>query len=129
MEKINAGQSFRAMVVKGEQIGRQIGFPTANLAPVAQEILPSDGVYAVWAQIGEQRVSGMLNIGFRPTFKGKSQTAEVHLFDFHQDIYGQYVTIFIVEKLRDEMLFPSVEDLINQLKKDQEKAKAILNRE
>ena len=81
--------TIKGNVIRGEQRGREIGFPTANLfISESYKLIPSDGVYAIFVYLGLQRFEGMLNIGWRPTVKGKKRTIEAHLFDFNKDIYG-----------------------------------------
>lgn len=115
-------------VTPGEHIGRQLGFPTANLEPLcAEKLLPASGAYAVWATLMDgQRRAAMMNIGTRPTFKGKQQTLEVNILDYEANLYGQIITISFVARLREESKFDSPEALVNQLKKDQEQVKKIL---
>ncbi len=115
-------------VTLGEHIGRQLGFPTANLEPLcAEKLLPASGAYAVWATLMDgQRRAAMMNIGTRPTFKGKQQTLEVNILDYEANLYGQIITISFVARLREERKFDSPEALVNQLKKDQEQVKKIL---
>lgn len=115
-------------VTPGEHIGRQLGFPTANLEPLcAEKLLPASGAYAVWATLMDgQRRAAMMNIGTRPTFKGKQQTLEVNILDYEANLYGQILTISFVARLREERKFDSPEALVNQLKKDQEQVKKIL---
>lgn len=112
------GRSYTWMgrVVHGHGIGRQLGFPTANLETIAPEkLLPARGVYAVHG--------GMLNIGQRPTIDNGSDTSiEVHLFDCHQDLYDQTLTLSFITRLREERRFESEADLIQQLQRDKEAA-------
>ena len=117
------------LVVHGEQMGRQIGYPTANLCcDVANQVVPKNGVYAVRVTVGSlpSPFYGMTNIGTRPTFEGHVQTIETHLFDFSAEIYNERLTIEFVEWLRDEQYFDSVDSLVRQMKFDAEKAKTIL---
>ncbi len=106
-------------VVEGNRIGRQIGYPTANIQPFSSEkLLPKDGVYAVKTEIDHRFYDGMLGIGIRPTFNFQGRTIEVNLFDFDQDIYHKEIRIYIMERLRDEVKFDGVEALKAQLHKD-----------
>ncbi len=116
-------------IVGGKRIGRKIGFPTANITPKeSYKLIPSNGVYAVKLKISEKVFSGMLNIGVRPTLNSGQvvKTIEVNIFDFAQDIYGQDVTLVFIDRIRDEKKFPDVDALVEQLKKDKEKALKIL---
>ncbi|MFT5357243.1 MAG: riboflavin kinase/FMN adenylyltransferase [Polyangiales bacterium] len=103
-------------VVRGDQRGRTIGFPTANLGAL-EGLMPSDGVYAVVARVGDELVHGMANIGTRPTF-GAGRSTEVHLFDFNEDIYGARLRVAFVAHLRAEERFSGVDALVSQLNID-----------
>lgn len=114
-------------VVHGEKRGRKIGFPTANIhTDQAKKIIPKVGVYAVWIRVDKTYYSAMMNVGKRPTFDGEELTMEVHVFDFDKDIYGKEVQVQFVKRLRNEKKFSGIENLIDQLKEDQVKAKEIL---
>lgn len=115
------------IVVHGEERGRQLGYPTANLLYSEDVIIPKRGVYAVWAYLDEKRVAGMMNIGIKPTFHDKyNTTVEVHFFDFEGDLYGQEITVYIEERLRDECKFNGVNELLIQLRKDKVQAEGVL---
>jgi len=114
-------------VVKGQQIGRSIGFPTANIHVVDNyKLLPRDGAYAVYAEVGANRCKAILNIGDRPTVDGKKKTIEAHLIDFDGDVYGQELSIHFQEFLREEEKFENLDALKNQLVIDRERAIFIL---
>lgn len=114
-------------VVKGQQIGRSIGFPTANIQVVDKyKLLPRDGAYAVYAEVGAIRYKAILNIGDRPTVDGKKKTIEAHLIDFEGDVYGQELSIYFQEFLREEERFENLDALKNQLVIDRERAIFIL---
>ena len=118
------------IVTKGDQIGRKMGFPTANIyMPFEHKLIPLDGAYAVRIKANDQKLKGMLNIGVRPTVKGLARTIEVNIFDFDSDIYGRPLTVQFVKKLRNEAKFESLEDLKLQLSKDKILAQEILNDE
>lgn len=115
-------------VVHGEQIGRQMGFPTANLEPDDRlKLVPMDGVYAVTAAMEDDGrvLQGLMNIGSRPTFDGHRRTLEVHLLDFGGDIYGRRLRVAFVERLRDELHFDSAESLRLQMEHDKAKARRL----
>jgi riboflavin kinase/FMN adenylyltransferase len=113
--------------VKGQQIGRSIGFPTANIHVVDNyKLLPRDGAYAVYAEVGANRCKAILNIGDRPTVDGKKKTIEAHLIDFDGDVYGQELSIHFQEFLREEERFENLDALKNQLVIDRERAIFIL---
>jgi riboflavin kinase/FMN adenylyltransferase len=118
---------LRGNVVHGEERGRQLGYPTANILPAEDYLVPKRGVYAVWAYLDGKRVSGMMNIGMKPTFHDLYATiVEVHFFDFSGDLYGSEIMVHIVERLRDERKFNGVNELLMQLKKDRVKAESAL---
>lgn len=115
-------------VESGNQVGRQIGFPTANIRPNDPlKLIPLEGVYAVVVNIDGEIKQGMLNIGFRPTIESsRRQTIEVHIFDFDKEIYNSGIEIALIKRLRNEKRFPSVEHLKQQLDKDKEMAIEVL---
>lgn len=120
---------LNGLVVSGYQVGRKIGFPTANLqVNEGDKLVPADGVYAVWVTLDDgMRCPGMLNIGHRPTFdNGNNRTIEVHILNFESDLYNQPLHISFVEHLRAEMKFGSVDQLIKQLHTDASQAAALL---
>ena len=118
---------LNATVTQGDEVGRTLGFPTANLyIKEPYKLLPPRGVFLVKIQFQEKHYSGMMNIGNRPTIKGDHQTIEVHLFDFNQNIYGQKLKVSLLKKIRDEKKFDSLEALKIQLAKDQEICKRTL---
>lgn len=124
---------IRGNVVSGKRIGRNMGFPTANIVPLfANKLIPRTGVYAVEATIeGETRKHvAMLNIGNRPTIADNdgTRTIEVHLVDFSGDLYGKVVTVTFRHRLRDEMKFENVDALAAQLAKDRAMTIALLGR-
>jgi len=111
---------FKGKIVKGKQLGRTIGFPTANfIIEENYKLIPENGVYIVESLIDENRIFGMMNIGFNPTVGENSKTIEVYYFDFNDDLYGQQITVSILHRLRSEQKFDSLEALKNQLKSDQ----------
>ena len=110
-------------VVKGKQLGRTIGFPTANIQIEEDyKLIPKNGVYVVKTFIDQKEVFGMMNIGFNPTVNGQKQTIEVNLFDFDADIYGQKLEISVLKYLREEQKFDSVDLLAAQLNLDKKTA-------
>jgi riboflavin kinase / FMN adenylyltransferase len=116
-------------VVRGAGRGRTLGFPTANLRiENKQKLIPSPGAYAVRAEHGTALFTGMCNIGTNPTFAGKSQTVEVHLFDFSDDIYEQELKVYFSGRLRDEQAFPDAEALSAQLHRDAQNARNIFGK-
>lgn len=118
--------SITGDIVEGSRMGREIGFPTANIEP-HHEAIPPNGIYAVRVDVAGERKNGTLNIGVRPTVtEEKKRTIEVHIMDFYRDIYNEEIEVTFVERLRDEKKFPSVEALTDQIKKDVEKARRVL---
>ncbi len=116
-------------VVEGNQLGRKIGFPTANLACcVDNKQIPEKGVYAVKVDIEDEQFWGMLNIGTRPTVDSNlKRSIEVHIFDVARDLYGQNLKVSFIHRLRDEMKFSNTDELRKQLVKDKDNALAKLN--
>ncbi len=115
--------SLTGKVMHGRQIGRSIGFPTANLQPLDKhKLIPARGVYAVEVEIDEQHYKGILNIGNNPTVGGQSQTLEVYIHNFNQDLYDQLLTVHFLHFLREEQLFSSLDDLRKQIRSDCDKA-------
>jgi riboflavin kinase/FMN adenylyltransferase len=115
-------------VVRGDERGRAIGFPTANLCTV-NELLPPNGVYATTAAIGGVARASVTNVGIRPTVDASGRTTiETHLFDFNDDLYGKPVRVGFVQRLRDERKFESIELLRAQIGADCEKARLLFDR-
>ncbi len=124
--------SFEGFVVRGNQLGRTIGFPTANLHINNEEkIIPNNGVYAVkvkGACCNDKTYGGMMNIGVRPTVDGNKKVIEVHIFDFDQDIYEQNLTVLVFDYIRGEEKFNGLDALKVQLNKDKIAAASILQK-
>ena len=115
--------SLTGIVSKGKQLGRTIGFPTANIKiEESYKLIPLNGVYIAKSIIEGKTIYGMMNIGTRPTVDGTSQTIEIHFFDFNQDIYNQKITISLLKRIRDEQKFESVDALKIQLGMDKTSA-------
>ncbi len=111
-------------VVTGEQRGRTIGFPTANLSVSPEYVVPKTGVYAVKVKYKDKTYNGILNLGYKPTFHEEwpEPTLEVHILDFNQNIYGERLTIEWRKRLRDEKKFSSADELIKQIHEDKKAA-------
>lgn len=121
--------SLAGFVIEGKKIGREIGFPTANIKPSdINKLIPANGVYAVDTYIDNRKYSGMLSIGYNPTInKNRStRTVEVNIFDFDKDIYGKEIRVSFRHRLRDEKEFASIDELSGQMKKDKEDALNLL---
>lgn len=113
--------SLYGRVIKGDKIGRTIGFPTANIfVEETYKLIPSDGIYAVTIEMNGQVFKGMAYIGQRPTINGMTRNIEVNIFDFNQEIYGQDVKMNFLEFLRHDVKFTGLEALKEQLQKDEE---------
>jgi riboflavin kinase/FMN adenylyltransferase len=123
--------TLHGTVVNGKQLGRKLGFPTANIeASDKFKIIPGYGVYAVKVELDDTDYNGMLNIGTRPTFNNNAdnRSIEVNIFDFEGNIYGKEITLKFIGKIRDEQKFDTVEMLVSQLGKDKTAALSILSR-
>ena len=116
--------SILGRVVKGDSRGRKLGFPTANLECGCDPLIPP-GVYMVYATLDKNKFKGIANVGFRPSFYKREEKIlfEVHILDFHQNIYGREMIVEIIQKLRDEKEFLTQEALIAQIKADEIKAR------
>lgn len=115
-------------VVKGQQLGRTLGFPTANLqVNDPNKLVPADGVYAVLVESGGKTYRGMLGIGKRPTIDGKHRTIETNILNFDKDIYGETITLHFIAYLRDDQKFENLEALTQQLFADRDAAHAALD--
>jgi len=118
---------FEGTVTAGDRLGRQLGFPTANLEYTDKEkIHLGHGVYAVYAQIDEQLKKGMLSIGTRPTLSHSNERIEVNIFDWNKDIYGQVIRVYVKAFLRPQEKYNSLDDLVQQLNKDKAASLACL---
>ena len=119
-------------VVVGDKRGRKLGFPTANIKVANEQgevkLIPSEGIYAVIAQVGRTQYSGALHIGPRPTFLDPNKVIELYIIDFNADIYGKKVKVECVEYLRDIASFESTRDLISQMNNDVESVREILGK-
>lgn len=114
-------------VVKGQQLGQTISFPTANISiPSNKKLIPKNGSYAVMIQYKDQVYKGMLNIGNKPSLENADFSIEVNIFDFNKSIYDEELTVFFMDRLREEQKFESIEALKEQLKKDKIQSESIL---
>lgn len=131
LEAANQILGYRYMlegqVVNGFHIGHTMGFPTANLQVAPEKLIPADGVYAVMVELDGEQHQGMLNIGTRPTLANSDERSiEVHIFDFHDNIYDKELRLSLVKRTRGEVRFASKEQLILQLQQDAAEIKTIL---
>lgn len=119
--------SVAGKVEKGRRVGNTIGFPTANIYPEDYLVLPCHGVYITRTLVDGKMYHSITNVGNNPTFGGVDRiSVETYIFDFEKDIYGKEIEVFFISKIREEMRFGSVEELIEQILKDIEIAKKVL---
>ncbi|NIS75388.1 MAG: bifunctional riboflavin kinase/FAD synthetase [Deltaproteobacteria bacterium] len=114
-------------IIHGAGRGRGLGFPTANI-DFRSDLIPLPGVYAVMVGIGGSRYMGLTNVGFNPTFGEKTLRVEVYILDFSEDIYGEEISLYFIDRIRDERKFASVEDLVAQMKRDVKRGRKILEK-
>jgi riboflavin kinase / FMN adenylyltransferase len=118
---------IRGRVVTGrDRGGKLLGIPTANIN-LHDELCPKIGIYAVTGECRGKRFKGVANIGYSPTFENHEFTVEVHIFDFNDDIYGEKIRVNFVKRIRDEVKFSSISELIDQIKKDIAAAREVLS--
>ncbi|WP_372973538.1 bifunctional riboflavin kinase/FAD synthetase [Muriicola sp.] len=114
-------------VVKGKGLGKQLGFPTANLLiEESYKLIPKNGVYVVRSNFKGRTVYGMMNIGFNPTVAGEEHSIEIHFFDVEEDLYGQFIQVSIMEWIREEQKFSSLDELKEQLSRDKATARKVI---
>lgn len=116
---MNAPVVIEGIVAHGRKLGRELGFPTANL-PVGDAVAAEDGVYASEAEVGGVRYRAMSNLGCNPSVGGRERRLETHLFGFDGSLYGRHLRVELLRKVRDERRFASVDELRAQLEKDKE---------
>ncbi len=123
------GSRFRITntVVDGDKRGRAIGFPTANLHPIGRKCLPADGVYATMVELRGVAYPAATNVGVRPTFGGGERLVEAYILDFDENIYGEELTVEFVERLRPELKFESVDQLVSRMTEDVANTRNILS--
>lgn len=122
--------SIYGKVVYGQQIGRTIGFPTANVFIENDlKVIAANGVYACKIKVNNENYFGMCNIGYRPTVKGKDLTIEANIFDFDKDIYDEYICVYFIDRIRDEIVFTDLTALKEQLKIDAATIKKMFQRQ
>ena len=114
-------------VIEGEKRGHKLGFPTANLGIPPDRQIPGRGVYAGTATVQSEVFAAAVNVGTRPTFDGRGTTIEAHLLDYTGDLYGRFLTIAFMVKLREEVRFDGPDDLIRQIHRDVERVREVLN--
>jgi riboflavin kinase / FMN adenylyltransferase len=117
--------TIEGRVIHGHHRGKGLGFPTANIKPEVK-LHPPEGVYAVYCRVGESVHPGVMNIGYNPTFQDRRVSYEVHILDFKKEIYGEIIRVYLVERLRPEIKFSSIDHLKTQIYKDIERSRDIL---
>lgn len=115
-----------ARVEHGEEVGRHLGFPTANLSIAAEKCLPEPGVYAMWVRVDDAWHMAATNVGYRPTFGGDRLTVEAFLLDFSADLYDREVRAVFVERLREERKYATIDELVAQIGRDVEQVRSLL---
>ena len=126
-EAATGGLVVEGIVTHGRQLGRELGFPTANLSVAADFPLP-DGVYRSRAEVGGRRYDGMSNLGCNPTVGGGERRLETHLFGFSEELYGRRLRVELFERIRGERTFATVEELRAQIAEDQAAVSALLEK-
>jgi riboflavin kinase/FMN adenylyltransferase len=117
-EALGREHRVHGIIVRGDQRGRQIGFPTANLEPLPWSAIPADGIYAGHLVRGKDLLPAAISIGTNPTFQGDQRRVEAYVLDFEGDLYGEHVGLECTERLRDTIRFAAVEDLVAQMELD-----------
>jgi len=122
------GSRFRVTgtVIHGDKRGAAIGYPTANMAPPARKVIPAPGVYAAFAHVNGDAERAAVNVGHRPTFGAGDLLVEAFIIDFDETIYGEEITVEFVQRLRDELAFSDVDDLIEKMAEDVAETEKIL---
>jgi riboflavin kinase / FMN adenylyltransferase len=120
--------SLSGEVVTGARRGHKLGFPTANLEVRPERAVPADGIYAIFALLGEERYQAVANVGVRPSFDNGERIVEAYIFDFDRDIYGCDLVVEFVARLREERRYEHLDDLIAQIERDSDEARRILAR-
>jgi riboflavin kinase/FMN adenylyltransferase len=127
-EYLGYNYMLTGVVKKGKGLGRQLSFPTANLFIAEKyKLIPKNGVYVVKSILNGKLFYGMMNIGFNPTVDGSTKSIEIHFFDFNSDLYGQNIQVDIIERIRDDHQFKSLEELKTQLLEDKETSISIIS--
>jgi riboflavin kinase/FMN adenylyltransferase len=127
---LGRAHEVRGTVVEGDRRGRELGFPTANVAVPADIQLPADGIYAGWyVRPGGEALAAAISLGRRPTFYDDAPVSllEAHVLDFSGDLYGEAAAVRFVARLRGEERFESIEALVTQMQRDCDEARALLN--
>lgn len=127
-ELLGRNHSLSGVVVLGDQRGRTLGFPTANIEVDSKLLLPGDGIYATWAIIEGKRYQSATSIGVRPTFELTQRLVEVFVMDFNADLYGKTVGVEFIKKVRDQEKFDGLDALVNQINQDVDDCRQVLDK-
>lgn len=114
---------IKGKVIHGKKLGRTIGFPTANLEFDSKIIIPDKGVYYTNVEYNNKTYKGITSVGYNPTVNGQQLTIETYILDFDDTIYGQELKVYFIERIREEIKFNSLDELVKQIKKDENFAK------
>ncbi len=126
-EALGREHRIHGVVVRGDQRGREIGYPTANLEPLPWSAVPADGIYAGRLVRGKELLPAAISIGTNPTFAGNERRVEAYVLDFHDDLYGEHVGLAFTARLRDTLRFDGVEPLVAQMGLDVERTRALVS--
>ncbi|MEI7500584.1 MAG: riboflavin kinase [Bacteroidota bacterium] len=125
---MGSAYQIHAVVVRGNQLGRRLGYPTANLKLLKNKpFLLAHGVYAVKVDYNKAEYNGMANAGIRPTLGGKTLVVEINLFDFSENLYGKTLIVYFIDRIRDEKKFNSLDELAAQIHFDKQLALKLLS--
>ena len=125
-EALGRWHRIDGVVVHGHKRGRDLGFPTANVACPPYTAIPADGVYAGWFRIGDRRLGAAISVGSNPTFSGRVRTVEAYVLDVDEDFYGHEVGVEFVERLRGQETYDGLEPLVAQMRLDVERTREVL---
>jgi riboflavin kinase/FMN adenylyltransferase len=125
-EALGRPHRLEGVVVRGDQRGHELGFPTANLAPTPFAAVPADGIYACWFHWNGRRLASAVSVGTNPTFSGRQRTVEAYVLDIDEDFYGRRVALDFVERLRGMERFDSVSELVEQMGRDVKRTRELL---
>jgi riboflavin kinase/FMN adenylyltransferase len=126
-EALGRPHRLDGIVVRGDQRGRSIGFPTANLETQRFAAIPADGVYAAWLEQRGKRYMAAVHVGTNSTFAGTERRVEAYVLDFDGDLYGEHISIDLIERLRGSVRFPGAEELVVQMNIDVDKTRDLLS--
>lgn len=115
---------MKGVIINGKKLGRTLGFPTANLNYNKNSVVPKQGIYYTNVKYNKRIFKGITNIGYNPTVNGQQLTIETFILDFDEEIYGETIEVYFINKFRDEIKFSSLEELISQLKIDEAYARS-----